>query len=553
MRTILSFCLLMCLGWTAVGRSAERPQLIVVISVDQLAQDYLLRFADNFAEDGFFRRVFREGAQYTQCHHRHAITVTAPGHAALLTGSYPHTHGIVGNSWFNRTTGKTADCVGDPQTQIVGAPQGTGNSPHNLLVETVGDVLKATNRGRSRVFGVAIKARASILMSGQNADGAIWLDNNLWVTSTYYRNVLPGYIRVLNESRTIRRFENQTWNLLLPKARYHNNGPDANDWENPPKGMTGEFPHKLASVGMVGEAVFGDQVLFSPFGNELTLEAAREIIRYEELGRDGHPDILCINFSSNDYVGHAYGPNSLEVEDMTYQTDRLLGQFVEYLDQQVGRGGWVLALTADHGVAPIVEYAVQFKLPARRNPLGKLTDVQARLESLVRSRLQIPAGGESVVQEVDDFHVYLRHDHPAWEGGKFEQAQVLVRDWLLNQSGVADARTRQQLLGSPGDPIGDALHRAWHTRRCGDVMFVYAPYCVPGDRGTTHGSPWHYDTHVPLLLLGKGIRAGRFDRPVAPTCLAATASELLGIDYPSANQERPLREAITALDVRLAE
>lgn len=541
-------CLLLSLGMLSLAggiRAADRPRLIVVFSVDQLAQDYLVRFADNLSDEGFFRRVLQQGAYYTQCHHRHAFTITAPGHASQLTGAYPNTHGIVGNSWFDRATGKSTDCVVDMATQIVGATQGDGLSPRNLLCETVGDVLKVSNRGRSRVFGVAIKGRAAIFMTGHNADGAFWLDNNLWVTSSYYRNALPGYLRVLNESQSIRRFHGQAWNFSLPRARYHNSGPDANAWENPPKGMTSEFPHRVGSAGSVDEQIFGDQVLFSPFGNEVTLEVAREVIRYEELGRDEFPDMLCINFSSNDYVGHAFGPNSLEVEDMTYQTDRQLGQFLDYLDEQVGQGNWTVALTADHGVAPIVEYAVQFRLPAKRNPLGSMSQLKDKLEAHLRSRLPVVNGsGGPLVEHVQDFQVFLKHGHPVLEGEKFELAQRLVRDWLLDQPYVAAARTRSELARDGVDRISSALHRAWHPRRSADVLFVYNPYCVPGSRGTTHGSPWHYDTHVPLVLVGSGIRRVQSDRRVSPACLASTAAELLGIDYPSGNVEEPLHEAL---------
>jgi hypothetical protein len=306
--------------------------------------------------------------------------------------------------------------------------------------------------------------------------------------------------------------------------------------------MTAAFPHRVAPADAVSPAVFGDQVLFSPFGNDVTLEAAREIIRYEELGRDEYPDILCINFSSNDYVGHAFGPDSLEVEDMTYQTDRQLAEFLSYLDEQVGAGKWTVALTADHGVAPIVEFAVQSRLPARRNPLGSPAEIRAQLESLLRG--QLPDMGGPMVEHVEHGQVYLKRGHPALSAGNFELAQRLVRDWLLDQPHVAAVRIRSELAQDEKEALGAALHRAWHPRRSGDVLYVYGPYCVPGTRGTTHGSPWHYDTHVPLMLIGAGITPGRHDRPVSPACLASSISNLLGIDYPSANAESPLYEAL---------
>lgn len=528
--------------------AAEKPKLVVVISVDQMAQDYLIRFADNFSESGAFHRVEREGARFSQCHHQHAFTVTAPGHAVQLTGAYPATHGVIGNNWFDRFTGKDVFCCDDPNVTIIGLPMAKGVSPRNLQVETVGDVLRLATGNRSKVFGVSIKERAGILMTGHNANASFWLDDNLWVTSSYYRPDLPGYLRLLNEQQAIERFRGQTWNLLLAKEKYHNRGPDKNAWENPPKGFTSEFPHKLAARGELKPLEYGEHVLFSPYGNDYTLEAARAIVEGEQLGQDEFPDLLCINFSTNDYIGHAFGPHSLEVEDITYHTDRQLGDFLRYLDSQVGAGKWTFALTADHGVAPIVEYAQQFKLPAARNPLGSTSAMKAKLEERLRSKLGVATSDPPLVQKVEEIQVYLQHDHPAFLKGntddKFGLAQRIVRDWLLDQPAVALAMTRDELLTGSGGKLQQQLARHFHPRRSGDVLFVLKPYNLPGAKGTTHGSPWHYDTHVPLLLLGAGIAPGQFDRPVGPACLASTVAELFGVDYPSGNVEQPLREAL---------
>ena len=370
-------------------------------------------------------------------------------------------------------------------------------------------MLRLASNNRSKVVGVAIKDRAAILMTGHNANAAYWLDDNLWVTSSYYRNDLPGYLRLINEQQTIEKFRGQTWSLLLPPEKYHNNGPDKNDWENPPKGFTSAFPHKLAEKGQLTTLEFGDHVLFSPFGNDHTLEAAREIVEYEELGQDEFPDLLCINFSSNDYVGHAFGPHSLEVEDITYRTDLQLGEFLRFLDQQVGAGNWTFALTADHGVAPIVEYATQFKLPAHRNPLGKMADVKAKLEALLREQAGRADGRPAADAEGRGFSRLSAarpsglHAQQEDKTDLFALAQAIVRDWLLDQPFVAAARTREEMAGGGDGPLNPMFQRAWHPRRSGDVLFCYASYCVPGSKGTTHGSPWHYDTHVPMLLLGQ--------------------------------------------------
>jgi len=526
--------------------ASERPRLIVVISVDQLCQDYLIRFGDNFADDGFFRRVEQEGAAFAQCHHRHAFTVTGPGHAVQLTGAYPNQHGIVGNSWFERLTGKDVYCCDDPSVQLIGLPDAKGVSPRKLLVETTGDIMKLASGKRSKVFGVAIKDRVAMLMAGHNADAAFWLEDkeNAWTTSTYYRQDLPGYLRVFNAPLPTERLRAQTWELLLPKEKYHNTGPDKNSWENPPKGFTSEFPHVLPGKEKLTPQDFAELALRSPFGNEVTLEGARAIIAGENLGKDGVTDLLCINLSANDFVGHDFGPHSLEVEDMTYRTDRQLGDFLRFLDEHIGSGKWTLALTADHGVAPVVEYAQQFRLPAKRSPLGKTDEVKAKLEARLRDRLSTGSAEKPLVQKVEDYQVFLQQDHPLLACDGFFTAQTIVRDWLLEQPYVVAAFTREDLIRPGSGKLFQQVQRTFHPQRSGDVLFVLAPYTVPGAKGTTHGSPWHYDTHVPLLLIGCGIRAGRFVQEVSPAAIASTVAELAGVDYPSANAESPLRDAL---------
>jgi hypothetical protein len=327
--------------------------------------------------------------------------------------------------------------------QIIGLPAAKGVSPRKLLTETVGDVMKLASNNRSKVFGVAIKDRVAMLMTGHNADAAFWLEDNLWTTSTYYRSDLPGYLRVLNDPQCTERFRGQAWDLLLAKDKYHNTGPDKNTWENPPKGFTSEFPHKLPGADKLTPLEFGDLAVISPLGNEVTLEAAREIVTGERLGQDEHTDLLCINLSSIDFVGHAFGPHSLEIEDMTYRTDRQLGDFLRFLDQQIGVDKWTLLLTADHGVAPIVEYAQQFRLPAKRSPLGKVDEVKGKLEAKLREQLGASPTDKPLVQKMEDYQAFLQQDHPLLtKSDYFVRAQNIVRDWLLAQPYVVAAFTR---------------------------------------------------------------------------------------------------------------
>jgi predicted AlkP superfamily pyrophosphatase or phosphodiesterase len=535
------------------------PKLLVVVSVDQFCQDYLIRFQDNFPtnpNDSLFRAVLDQGAYFANCHHAHAFTITAPGHAVQLTGTYPGTHGVIENDWFDRTTGKTRYCVSDPTVEVVGVTSTKPMSPRVLLVDTVGDRLKLATGGKSKVFGVAIKDRAAILMTGHRADCAFWMEKNQWVTSTYYRDSLPGYIRNLNDSKAIEQFRGKTWDLLLTRDKYRNNGPDENEFENPPSGWTSTFPHKLAKAGELTPDKFGDHVLFSPFGNDYTLMAAREVIEHEKLGQDEYPDLLAINFSSNDYVGHAFGPQSLEVEDMTYRTDRQLAEFTAYLDLKVGKGNWTLALTADHGVAPIPEMVAkpqqdgQQALPGKRAPLGDLKAVREKLEGMLRNELEMPEGSAKVIHDLDTNQVYFNYDNKDLTETRLAKGRILIKEWIAKQPYVAAAATREELMGGGNARLLQQMRLSFNPTRSGDVLYCLVPYAIPAasasakPKGTTHGSPWHYDTHVPLLLIGKGIVPGRFDRRISPAFLAPTASRLLGVDSPGGCAEDPLHEAL---------
>ncbi|MEO6625714.1 MAG: alkaline phosphatase family protein, partial [Burkholderiaceae bacterium] len=554
--------------------AAERPRLVVVVSVDQLCYEYLVRFRGGFAADGLFLRVEKEGASFVNCHHRHAFTVTAPGHAVQLSGAYPDTNAVIGNSWFDRVSGKTIYCVADPEEDLVGPPppvktteatptpetkpadakekekeeeDPTGISPRNLAVDTVGDVLKLATGGKAKVFGVAFKDRAAVLMTGHRADAAYWFHgkSGRWVTSTYYAKELPGYMRAINEGNSISQYAGQEWKLLLNSAAYQHYYPDDYPEERDPEGLGKAFPHKFA---LASDPKLSKQVLNSPFGNEVTLYAAGQVLVHEELGQDDVPDILAINLSSNDYVGHSFGPHSLEVQDLTYRTDRQLGEFLRFVEKQLAGKPWVLALTADHGVAPLVQYAKERGLPAARNPLGDLKVLQAKLEAHLRSELKARETDKTdkpLVQKLSENQVYLQQDHPALAGESFLLAQRITRDFLLRESAVVAAVTREQLLAGGGEgKLNAQFRRAFHPRRSGDVLFVMAPYMVPGTSCTTHGSPWQYDTHVPLLLLGPSIKPGRYERPTSPAALAATLSRLLEIESPSAAVEEPLVEAI---------
>lgn len=546
MRSVALFALLLGLCCSTALSAAERPRLIVVVSVDQLCQEYFDRFHDKLDPQGLYRLAEQGGAIYSNCHHAHAFTLTGPGHSVQLTGTYPHQTGIIGNEWFDRKTKKNLYCVTDKDHTTLGALVGDGPcSPKNLLVPTVGDVLKLATNKQAKVIGVSLKDRAAILMTGHLADAAYWFEESegTWATSTYYRPDLPPYIRAFNSNKYPDRYAEQEWALALANDRYLHYTADDYKYENPPEGLGRTFPHKLAPIGKT----LYSQLRTTPYGNEMTLDVARAVLENEELGKDDIPDLLCINLSSNDYVGHAFGPHSLEVQDITYRTDRMLGQFVQYLTETVGAGKFVIALTADHGVCPLPEVLKdQGILQTGRDPLGGEDKVKTKLEILLREKLNLGEVKEKLVLRVESQQLYLDEQHPALAGENYGKAQQVCRDWLLAQEGINMAVTRDDLLKNQGGGQHNAAFiKTFNPQRSGDVLWAYQPFYLCGGKGTTHGSPWRYDTHVPLLLWGAGIKQGHHLRRATPAMLAPTVAHLLRVDAPAACIEEPLIEAFS--------
>ena len=560
-----------CMFWFwegAVGdarqaRAADTPKLVVVLSVDQLSYDYLERFSQHFADRGFFRRVARDGAWYTQCHHRHAFTLTGPGHSVIMTGTYPYRTGIIDNEWYDRDKRGQQYCVEDAQSPIVGVPseraEVKGVSPRNLQVSTVGDSLREATANRGKVFGLTIKDRAAVLMAGKHPTGAYWFDSKsgMWVTSTYYRRDLPEWLKQINHSDLVECFAGSSWRLLYDPERYHKSAPDDNPFEGTADGnLDRSFPHALSHES---DSRYMKQLFVSPFGNELTMRVVRQLIEGEELGSDEVPDILTIGLSCNDFVGYNFGPHSLEVEDMTYRTDLLIGEFLESLDQRIGAGKWTLFLTADHGVTPIPEYTALQGVPAKRNPMGQLSQLATQIETQLTRRFGAPRNNALYLETLNANQLFLERRSLPDEQEKKREIREFVRDLLLKTGVFPVAYTRDELESgstriqlderysgfiATGSAIFQMMQRTYHRDRSGDVLYVLQPYHIQTSTPATHGSPWKPDTHVPLLAIGCGIRPGRFDRPTSPAAIASTVARLLTIKPPATNEESPLQEAL---------
>jgi predicted AlkP superfamily pyrophosphatase or phosphodiesterase len=544
-------------GLVAAGdtqRAPAAPRLVVVISVDQWAYQYFQRFAGNFPRNGFVNRVQSEGAWYSECHHGHAFTYTAPGHAVLLTGAYPERTGIVDNEWFDRVTDKEVYCVADQDATLVGAiVTDAPVSPRPLLAETVGDRLKYATQGKAKVFGVAIKDRASILMVGRQGDAAFWMSaDGQWITSSFYRPNIPPYLRLFNEQKVNASYARREWQLMLPHDQYVHGVTEDSFGERPVNGVTADFPHVLAEAA---DASFIKQLACSPFGNEIALRTALLVAIEEQLGQDDDPDLLVINLSSNDYVGHSFGPDSLEAEDMTYRTDRLLEAFRQRIDEQLKGAAWTIYVTADHGICPIPERIQRQHGSAGRDPFGAVDErgnyeqLRAAMENHLRRQLAVTASPRNLIQAVTDNQVYLAGEHPELVGARYDLAQQICRDWLLRSELIGAAFTRHDLsaISETGEGLENAFRRSFHAGRCGEILFAKKPFFINGTAGTTHGSPWNYDTHVPLMIwehsasTGPKIARGVFFERVSPAAIAPTIARQLGIDPPAECQVAPLR------------
>lgn len=505
----------------AQGRAAASPEirLVLLIAVDQFRYDYLTRFAGEYT--GGFTRLQRRGASFTQAYLDHYPTVTAVGHSTMLTGAYPSVSGIVGNDWLDRAAGGSVTSVSDPSTTLVGA-EGTGSSPRRLLVSTIGDEMKSAAdhkppAARPKVFGLSLKDRSAILPAGHRADGAYWWHGRTgaFVTSTYYRAEPHPWVADFNAARPADQFAGRLWEFA--------GGPDGKGRAMP------------AAVG----AQLYSAIAGSPFGNELLRDFAVAAIEHEKLGQRGVTDLLSVSFSSNDSVGHTHGPDSPEVRDISVKTDRLLGQLFERVDALVGLEHALVLFTTDHGVAPVPELQVERKLPGGRL---KAEALFGPIEAALTARY---GEGKWIVATAGS-SPYLNHALIGEKGLDPVEVRKVAAAAAMTVPQVVRVYTREQLLDGLGtaDVIGRRVSRSYHVQRSGDLEIVLEPYWLRASVGTTHGTPYAYDAHIPLILMGPGILPGAYHTAATLNDLAPTVATLLNLATPSGAAGRVLTEAL---------
>jgi arylsulfatase A-like enzyme len=530
--------------------STPDNRLVVLIVVDQLRSDYLTRWSGQF--DGGFARLLEHGAFFPDAYISYGASETAPGHATIATGCLPRQHGIVGNKWFLEAgVTRPQQPVDDPNAQLVGAETATRGapSPNALLAPTLGDQMKLADR-RVRVYSVALKDRAAIFLAGRSADGVFWCDKptGRMVTSTFYSSQLPAYVEQCNAAGGAWQYAGRVWEPLLGPEVYSGTQPVEAEWSTALQKVGAAFPHELPGAPEGREAGYSELVFGTPFGNELVLELAQAVVKAEKLGRGPAPDLLCIGLSANDYVGHYFGPDSAEVLDMTLRTDRQLGEFLRWLDAEVGPGRCIVALTADHGMSSSPYVARRLRLAADVLDTAALA---AAVERAWRDVLGAAAPQQPLVLGLNVPWIYCDPRFMELDdrlAGKLTQ----VATKLLRQTrGIADVFTAAELAG-PAPVAHDhdrwLAWRSFHPQRSGRFYIRLASGWAEKDPESiaAHAGGSRSDRHVPILLAGSGVRTGRYFSAADLLDIAPTLSALLGIEAPAEAVGRVLGEALGA-------
>src|SRR5437016_12564506 len=505
-----------------------RPKLLLIIISAQVRPDYLVRFHRDFVERGF--NLLLTGANFVNCRYEQAITITGPGHATLLTGAYPETHGIIGNEWFDRGLGRLVDCVGDPGTRLVddrGTTAEPGASPHYLVGSTLGDQLRASDHYQSRVVSISLKARSAILPGGHTANAAYWYSSTTgqFVTSTYYMPSLPPWAIQFNSQPPAKAYCGQTWQALPGTV-------------NAGRQVLGSFtptPNEPCP-----DTRFLTWLDATPFMSEIELNFAKKAIESERLGQGGTMDVLTISLSENDLIGHTFGPYSPEVADMSLRTDRYLADFFRFVDNAVGLNNVWVALSADHGVAPNPKFITERRLGVGHARMG---DVIMAVEAALSKRF----GSDTYVQSATGVVIYFNRGTLDKHKAKEDEAEALGASAAAAVPGVQVVFSRHEL--SEGllsqNPLAASVSRSYFGPRSGDLFLIFEPFAVnvEAETETVHGTPWTYDSQVPLVLWGSPFESGVYVSPCHPIDLAPTLAVALGLNLPSDAQGRPLREA----------
>lgn len=523
-----------------------KPKLVVGIVVDQMRQEYLYRFESKFGEGGF-KRLAGKGFMLTNAHYNYVPTYTGPGHASVYSGTTPSVHGIIGNDWWDKGLKKQVNCVEDDRQKPVGNPEGNGDvSPWRMLSSTITDELKISSQKRSKVIGISVKDRGAVLPAGHLADGAYWYDgkSGKFITSTYYKNTLPQWVETFNGLKLADSYLNQTWNTVLPISQYTESSQDESPYERKLQGKEKPvFPYNLKELRKTNGDF--DLLAATPFGDDLLTEFAKSTIAGEQMGKDSDADFLAISYSCPDLIGHAMGPNSIEIQDAYIRLDKNIEDLLKTLDKEVGENNYVVFLTADHAVAEVPQYLKDNRIPAGNFAVSSL-------EVNLNDFLQKYFPGKKIIEKISNDQIFLNQDlfagDPKSAGIDLLIATELITNYLQSVEGVAQVFSKAVLKQGAYNETGikGMMVRGFNFKRSGDIAYQLEPHWISGGgaQGTTHGSAYSYDTHVPILFYGKGIKQGASSSYHAITDIAPTLSVLLKIKFPSGCAGQPISEIL---------
>lgn len=506
---VLLFSFLQCLA------ADKKPKLLVALVVDQFRYDYTTRFRSDY--HGGIARLLEHGAVFADARYIQFPTVTAIGHSTFMTGATPSVSGIIGNEWFDRSVNHAVTSVSDDSTLLVGrVPDAKGSSPNRLLVSTVSDELKMAGKSR-KVIGISIKDRSSILPSGHMAEAAYWFDNdsNHFVSSTYYMKELPPWVMKINQENPIRKYLGVTWTAVNSRP--------------------GDKPFCTMTAGT--DVRFCGSIEATPFGNELLEDFAERAIENEALGTHEGTDVLALSFSANDYLGHALGPDAPEVRDISIRTDQLIGKLLDFIDAKIGAGNTLVVFTADHGVAPVPEVNKARKMPGGRlDSAAEAQDISAVLNTRFGK-------GDWFIADSYGFF-YLNYETAKKYNADLAEVRRVAVEAARTLPHITRVYTSDELLrgqaAASGDFVGRAAQVGFYAPRSADLVLIPEPYYMFYPQGTTHAAPFSYDTHVPLIFYGTGIRPGIHYEPVTINDVAPTLATMFEVETPSGSSGRIL-------------
>lgn len=516
--------------------NVTQPKLVVGIVVDQMRYDYLTRFYNKYGEGGF-KRMMNEGFDCRNNHYNYVPTYTGPGHASVYTGTTPKYHGIIGNDWFDKELKKYVYCAGDETVQSVGTTDKAGQmSPHRMKTTSFADENRLFTQLQGKTIGIALKDRGAILPAGHTANAAYWFhgrDEGNWISSTFYMDELPKWVTDFNSKRLVDSYF-KVWDTYYDIATYTESGSDLNTFEGGFKGKeTATFPYDLATLKKDNGNY--EIIKASAYGNNITTDFALAAIEGEQLGQDNYTDVLAISYSSPDYIGHNFGVNSKEVQDVYIRLDKELERLFNYLDANVGKNQYTVFLSADHAAVEVPAY-----LQSNRIPAGYFES--SAFKKYVNEFVTAKFGAADLVENISNNQIFLNRAKLIEMNLELEKVQQIIADEVLKYKHIDNVYTASTISRSMySSGVEALLQMGYNQKRSGDVLYLLDPAVISYSKtGSTHGSAFNYDTHVPLLFFGKGIKHGHtFQKTVIPD-IAPTISALLGISFPNGATGKPL-------------